>query len=373
MDQLLRRMEQSDREGAWELVSGEMAQEGRALEIHNSLFPLVQRVANPPFINPHLPKMYGIIREFLPCLEEDDLPPLVRLEINEYTRRPKSAVLEKPFRQPQIVSFYEIETATRDGEQERVAALMLAFLEQQGIAELARRLLLLGSGYLDHSLGHSVSCTAFILLEMIERRDQDPWPALGTLAEYFCRGHFHTTPELRSTTIIAAPAEPDRHMLRATSGDGIVNLHHTITRYAVERVRHLLNEPEYAHMVACWIDFMGPKEEEAPPAVTPAEAASDYADFYRCFSKREELPLLSALKGLIPTPEGRMRLGRYLIKGVCDQYRGNYDPHVLTGLGSALWVVDRYRDHPPVAMNALRQYLNFYFTRMSTQRTENLT
>lgn len=365
MDQLLRRMEQADREGAWELAKDRIPKGGGAWGIHLSLFPLVQRVENPPFINPHLPKMYGIIREFLPCLEAEDLPPLVRLEINEYTRRPKSAQPARPSPMTRSVTFTEIETAIRDGERERVAALMLAFLEQQGMAELARRLLLLGSGYLDRSLGHSVSCTAFILLEMIERRDQDPRPALGTLAEYFCRGHFHTVPELRSTTFIAAPAELDRHMLRATSGDGIVNLHHTITRYAVERVRHLLNEPEYAHMVACWIDFLGSKEE-ASPTYTSAEAAADYADFYRCFSKLEEQPVLSALAGLISSPEGRLRLGRYLIKGVCDQYQGNYDPHFLTGLGSALWAVDSYRDRPPIAMNALRQYLNFFFTRMAS-------
>lgn len=366
MDQLLRRMEQADREGAWELARDRMAKGGGAWEIHLSLFPLVQRVENPPFINPHLPKMYGIIREFLPCLEAEDLPPLVRLEINEYTRRPKAAQPARSSPMTRSVTFAEIETAIRGEERERVAALMLTFAEQQGNAELARRLLLLGSGYLGRSLGHSVSCTAFILLEMIERRDQDPWPALGTLAEYFCGGHFHTAPEVRSSPFIAAPAELDRHMLRATSGEGIVNLHHTITRYAIERVRHLLNEPEYAHMVACWIDFLGSKEEEAPPVVTPVEAASDYAGFYRCFSQRQEQPLLPVLAGLIPTPEGRLRLGRYLIKGVCDQYQGNYDPHFLTGLGSALWAVDSYRDRPPIAMNALRQYLNFFFTRMAS-------
>ena len=138
MDQLLQRMEQSDQEGAWELVRNEMTKGGRAWEIHLSLFPLVQRVENPPFINPHLPKMHGIIREFLPCLEADDLPPLLRLEINEYTRRPKSVLLAKPSLLPQSVSFSEIEIAIRDGERERVAALMQAFLEQlfarQGIA-----------------------------------------------------------------------------------------------------------------------------------------------------------------------------------------------------------------------------------------------
>lgn len=365
MDRLLQRMEQSDQEEAWKLVRDEISKPGRAWEIHLSMFPLVQRVMNPPFINPHLPKMYGIIREFLPCLEEDDLPALVRLEINEYTRRPKSALLARPPRHPQSVSFSEIETAIREGERKKAAALMQAFLEQQGKAELARRLLLLGSGYLDHSLGHSVSCTAFILLEMIERRDQDPWPALGTLAEYFCGGQFHTTPGIRTTAAITSQAELDRHLLRATSGYGIVNLHHTITRYAVERMRHLLSETEYAHMIACWIDFLGSKEE-TPPMETSAEAAADYASFYRCFSKREEQPVLSALAGLIQSPEGRLRLGRYLIKGVCDQYQGNYNPHFMTGLGTALWVVDRYRDRPSIAMNALHQYLNYFFTQMAT-------
>jgi hypothetical protein len=51
-------------------------------EIHLDLFPSVQRVLNPPFINPHLPKMYRICREFIPYLEWDEVPALVRLEVN---------------------------------------------------------------------------------------------------------------------------------------------------------------------------------------------------------------------------------------------------------------------------------------------------
>ena len=35
-------------------------------KIHLSLFPAVDRVLNPPFINPHLPKMYNICRDLLP-------------------------------------------------------------------------------------------------------------------------------------------------------------------------------------------------------------------------------------------------------------------------------------------------------------------
>jgi hypothetical protein len=241
---------------------------------------------------------------------------------------------------------------------------MEAFLEQKGETELARRLLLLGSGYLDSSLGHSVSCTAFILLEMLERRDQDPWPALGLLADYFCRGRFQNSPEMRGKADLPSEDDNERHLLTATSGYGVVELHHTITGYAIERVRHLLSEAEYAHMISCWVEFLGAKDVEAPPAATYAESAVDYDSFYRCFSKREEGSVLSALIGLLPTQEGRLRLGRYLIKGVCDKYQGNYNPHFLTGLGSALWVVDRYHDRPAIVTNALRQYLNFFLAPM---------
>jgi hypothetical protein len=362
MERLLQMMEQSDLEGAQELIGEETAGKGRAWELHLSLFPLVQRVLNPPFINPHLPKMYRIIREFLPYLTEGDVPPLVRLEINEYTRRPKSPEMAGPSRHPSSVAFSRIGTAIRDGKRERAAALMLGFLEQQGGAELARRLLLLGSGYLGNSLGHSVSCTAFILLEMLERSDQDPWPALALLADYFCKGSFHTTPELRGAALLPPEEEHEEHLLRATSGNGIVPLHDTITRYAIERVRHLLNEAEYAHMIICWVEFLGAKIAEAPPAAPHVESALDYEGFYGSFSKRQVQPVLVFLTGLVRSEEGRRQLGRFLIKGVCDQYQGDYNPHYLTGLGSALWVVNRYHDRPAVVANALRQYLNYFFT-----------
>ena len=52
---------------------------------------------------------------------------------------------------------------------------------------------------------------------------------------------------------------------------------------------------------------------------------------------------------------------RRLIKGVIDNYKGDYNPHYFTGLGSALWVIDRYWNHIPIVTNALHQYIDFYF------------
>ena len=362
IDDLLQKIELSDKSGVAELIGTEIVSQGRAWPIHLSLYPVAQRVLNPPFINPHLPKMYRVCREFIPYLSEEEIPPLVRLEISEYTRRPKLEKVFPPAQTPSSGPFEDLEAATREGKREKTAALMAAFQEQRGKAELARRLLLLGSGYLDQTLGHSLSCTAFILLEMMERPEQDSWPALVTLADYFCKGGFSSTPRLRNSALESEQAL-DHHLLRATTGRGIVNLHHTITRYAVERVRHLLSDAEYSHLISCWIDFLGGKDA-ASPAIEPSIKINDYPEFYRFFSKREERPVLASFAGLVPTEEGRKRLARYLVRAVCDSYQGNYDPHYLTGLGSVLWVVNRHWNQASLALNALRQYLNYFFTHL---------
>ena len=61
-----------------------------------NLVSVTQNVLNPPFINPHLPKMYRINRELFLYLTPKETVDLVRLEINEYTRRPKLNITPKP-------------------------------------------------------------------------------------------------------------------------------------------------------------------------------------------------------------------------------------------------------------------------------------
>ena len=64
---------------------------------------------------------------------------------------------------------------------------------------------------------------------------------------------------------------------------------------------------------------------------------------------------------MIETPEGRQNLSRFLVKGLCDRYRGNYNPHCITGLGAALWVIHHFGNQPALAMKALFQYTDFLF------------
>ncbi len=361
-DDLLKTMEGSD-VGAAETLFKEMVRRGdKAWDIHLSLFPFVQRVLNPPFINPHLPKMYSIYRELMPYLQEAEIPSFVHIEVNEYSRRPKLENLPEVPSPSSPTSFGEIEAAIRSGDRKETALAMAGFLSQKGASELARRLLFLGSGYLSQSLGHSVSCTAFILLEMLARPQQDRWPALTVLADYFCKGRFDTPPVLRKL----APFSPDEavkhHLPRAVSGQGIVNLHHTITVYAMERIRHLFNDKEYGHMVDSWIAFLGDKKAEPFSREEPgAKPITSYDQFFELFSAMEAKPLVARAGGMTGTQEGRSNLGRFLVKGLCDRYRGNYNPHCITGLGAALWVINHFGNQPALATKALFQYTDFFF------------
>ena len=363
MEDLLKALSDSHSEMTWKIYDRILAGGGDAWQIHGSLYTVVQRVLNPPFINPHLPKTYAIYRELAAYLRAEDLPPLVRVELREYARRPKLEKYPKPELPPPRVAFRDIETAFGDRNRKAAAALMAGFYAQAGGTELARRLLLLGSGYLNSSLGHSISCTAFILQEMLERSEDDPWPALFGLAHYFCEGRFHVFPKGETPAPLEEQSVTD-HMMHATSGRGIVNLHHTITFYALDRVRSLFTEEEYGHVSAAVIRFMGDKKAEHMASdLIPGDPPGNYAQFFDAFSSLNTEYVISSIWQMTSSEIGRQELGRYLVKGVCDLYQGDYDPHFFTGLASLLWVLHKYPAEEIICRNALYQYLDYYFRR----------
>ncbi|HVP76453.1 MAG TPA: hypothetical protein VMV04_01020, partial [Thermodesulfobacteriota bacterium] len=190
----------------------------------------------------------------------------------------------------------------------------------------------------------------------------DPWPALSALALYFCKGRFSTTPALKKSNPFTERQASNRQILRATSGTGFVPLHHTITRYAIERARKFLGQEDYIHLVNAWIDFLGDKgEDRVSLGGIPSEPLQEYDPFFRKFSTLETKPVVASLSGLTGSQEGRHKIKRFLVQGVCEKYQGAYDPHYLTGLGSALWVLDQYWQDAPLVTNSLVQYLDFFF------------
>ena len=346
-------------------LKGEIAAYDNPWEIHLSLFPLVERVINPPFINPHLPKMYGICRDLARHLSKEGMGSLVYLELIEYARRPKLEAAARKAALPSAVDFADIEKSIAKKDRDKVALLLDAFVEQQGMGELIRRLLLLGSGYLNQSLGHSVSCTAFVLLELLERPDAR-WPALFLLADYFCKGGFHATPPLTGER---KELSLDECLSRSVSGTGFVDLHHTITFFAIERTSSFFTPAERRHMVSAWAAFINDKQ--TGPRSFPQEGKTgDYAQFRASFSRLDADLMLDLTAGMIASPIDRSRLCTFLVTGVCDLYQGMYDPHYLTGLGSLLWLINNHYHNVGAVQNALYQYLGFYFDNMKPERRE---
>ena len=336
--------------------------------IHEALFPVVQSVLNPPFINPHLPKMYAINRELAGHLEPEDISMLVRVEVEEYARREKLQPIAKPSLIPVVNDFTNVEKAIATRDVHTTAETLSAFLAREGPLSLAKNLLILGSGYLDQSLGHSISCTAYLLIEMDARRDEDPWPVMVSIAEYFCKGNFSQRPTLQYSAISDYPEVYLVDVKRAVSGSGIAPLHHTITLYAIEKSRHFLDHQEYDHALTMWTKMLGDKAEDLIPVKEVASLPlPEFATFYQIFLKSDSIKILDVAKNALDSDDKRNRLARFLIKAVLQCYNGYYNPHYITGLGATLWAMDRFHEHPDVVLTCLNQYLDFFFTGVGSE------
>ena len=93
---------------------------------------------NPPFINPHLPKMYRVCRDLVSYLSPDRIAALVSLEVNEYARRPKMEKIRKEKLPTSPVTFRDIEMAIRENDPGKTCVLMASYIRQKGETEFAR-------------------------------------------------------------------------------------------------------------------------------------------------------------------------------------------------------------------------------------------
>lgn len=132
--------------------------------------------------------------------------------------------------------------------------------------------------------------------------------------------------------------------------------------YAIERVRELFTKEEYEHLLRAWISFMGEKEIEKivlDGQEMPSQA--DYDLFYETFSRLETKTFMPLLFAMVRSKQKDAEIKCFLIKGICDLYQGNYNPHFLTGLGSALWLIERHGWEHPIVVNELFQYVDYFF------------
>ena len=347
--------------GALDVLQKRLKSSDNPQTIHDELYPVAQTVLNPPFINPHIPKMHRICRELYNYLKPDEAGELLRVEVSEYARREK---FKAPIKYGEFPPHTQgdLREAIMKRDRDEVANILAATGSCEGKVELSHRLLRLGSGYLDSSLGHSVSCTAFILLEYSERKREDEWPTYSVIADYFCKGEYSEEP------VDMSVPDPNRivedNMLRAVSGTGIGALHDAITIYAIEMAKPITGDSIHSHLVGSWFNFLGDKKAE--PFIGDSKPSGgetlDYSKFYELYSGREAEKLVSYASKMIVDLDDRRKLCHFLVKGLCDSYRGSYNPHFLTGLGMVLWVINRHWETPRIPETALYQYLDYLFS-----------
>jgi hypothetical protein len=113
-------------------------------------------------------------------------------------------------------------------------------------------------------------------------------------------------------------------LLQANSGQGIVNLHHTITVYTLERVRHFFSKEEYQLMIGAWIAFMQGKEtEQLRLESRETKSLNDYDEFYKTYSKLDAKSLIASVAQMMGSQQSRQQLGHFLTRGLCDLYQGD--------------------------------------------------
>ena len=328
------------------------------LRLHEEIYPVAQAALNPPFINPHMPKMHRICGGFYHSLGVEDAGRLIHVEVNEYARRPKMAVVRRPRRSLRKAG--GLTEAIRGGDVEGTAAAMDAINRLEGSDALAAMLLRLGGGYLGKSLGHSVSCTSFILQELRDRGPDGCWPSLSVLAKYFCEGGYAEEDETSPVSNRGKAVEGN--ILRAVSGTGIASLHDNLTIYAVEKIRPHIDDATYSRVVSSWIGYLGDKGDE-PFRLTQGVGGSmlGFEEFERLLQAGEVEKLVQRASPMLASEDGPDIIGVYTLRVVVRNMGGRVDPHVLTGLGSLLWVIGRGWDSPEVKPTALYQYLNYSF------------
>jgi hypothetical protein len=119
-------------------------------------------------------------------------------------------------------------------------------------------------------------------------------------------------------------------------------------------------------MLTMWSKMMhGKKEKQFSLEKLDAEKPDDFERFFTFFSRYDPVLVPDMVKASLDSNNDRQRMGYYLIKNVLQSYNGQYNPHSLTGLGSTLWIIKNFSDHPAIVTSAVFQYLDYFFDDIS--------
>jgi hypothetical protein len=240
---------------------------------------------------------------------------------------------------------------------------------------LFQTLLTLGASAIPKTLGHSLSCFFPVVGDVIALDHPQADTALLSYIMYLSRYDFSKDVLEEGYGVAKENFDYDAFLKLCASGDGVVNMHHTITFYVttewerVHFVQRLLREPpvfneKKAVPYGLLSDWLGGKEldrdreQRAVESRYTGKLPETYEEFSRQFSfEKLDDSVSLVFQMLEERPKDAVN---WLFRLYASYYTRDWDPHYYTGLYSVLRLCmgDKIRDKVACRM-ALEQALRY--------------
>jgi hypothetical protein len=205
---------------------------------------------------------------------------------------------------------------------------------------LARALLLRGSRNIPDTLGHSVSCFYPIVEDLVLKNHPLRATAIFTYIMYLARFSGDEGRVSRGREEPYTELNLNNLLRLASSGNGIVNLHHTITFYIVSSWDAASCRPGDRSMMWVLADWLRGEavDKERENSVCSYRRMSTLPDTYRSFNNafhinelNEAMPVLIGL-----LERQRDRAIDWIFRYYASRCNGLWNPHYFTGLYCAI-------------------------------------
>lgn len=233
---------------------------------------------------------------------------------------------------------------------------------------MIQALLMHGAHAVPETLGHSFSCFLQVMEDIVRTGHSAQASALLSYVMYLCRFSYPDDLLQAEEEAEKIPADFSRFIMYCASGDGIVNLHHTITLYLFMQWEKAEFNEETVVPYGILADWAGEKafdtdrkDRVSPPAPPRIDPADTYTEFEQEFSFDDlERSMLYLFANLEAQPD---KAADFIFRLYTSRYGSlsGWDPHYITGLYSALGLFLNHETGDPAAPRmALDQAVRYF-------------
>ncbi len=234
--------------------------------------------------------------------------------------------------------------------------------------DLCQLLLDLGSIHIPDTLGHSISCFYPVITDILNTKHPANGTALFSLISYLSRFDYKEntlTNKLHNKEI----KDYNKLLKLASSGKGIVNLHHMITFYIMTEWEEAPFNKENIVPYHILIEWIGDKnldkerEKKVDKLTNINKDISNYSQFSELFSPNNLDESIQTLIYLLQTkPEKAID---WVFRVYTDYYTPDWDPHYFTSLYCAIELYRSRNVDKTASKMAIYQAVQYLFKSIS--------